>query len=245
MVTMPAPLWPKHGFQRIAIVIPHPDDEIFSVGLARRAVSSGVTVSVVCATRGEKGRLFGRVEKPVDVASHRSHELASSCERIGTEVPIHLDLEDCGIDASSESQIEAFATALGVLQPDVVVSYGEDGGYGHRDHVMVARLLETVRRTALPACDWFQLRFPVGLFSQFTERLRRHAPSRVLPTEQVADVQDDNLIELTLSADEISAKRAVIDAHASQLRRDGCFLFPELESEILQREFYFRVGTDQ
>ncbi len=128
-------------------IVAHPDDESLGFGgtLAKYA-AEGVEVSLVTATRGDRGRFHGH--RPGDprhpgqtaLAEIREHELRAAAATLGVgDVSVlgfgdqQLDSADCG---------EALARIVAELQrvrPDVVVTFGPDGAYGHPDHVAVSQ----------------------------------------------------------------------------------------------------------
>jgi len=217
-------VWPRE-LSRVAAVVPHPDDEVFVAGLLHRAHRGGAHVTLICATRGERGWLFGKPATAEKVAPLRSQELARSCTAIGVNELVHLDLGD-GLVAADKN---AIGGAIEAAAPDLVVSYDIDGGYGHRDHIAVAE--------AVAACGrrWLRLAFPDGLWRAFGRKLARVYPELITESNQPADAI---AWELELTDDGARAKRAAAAAHASQLSAAGAFLFADLEAEIFSRELY-------
>ena len=217
--------WPGE-LGSIAIVVPHPDDEVFAAALMLRAKRAGARVALVCATRGDRGTLHGRPAPPLEVAAHRTKELEASAANLGVDELILLDLPDGGLDASAHADV--VNQSLDGLGCDAVVSYGHDGGYGHRDHVALAEIV------AARDGRWFPLAFHEGLWKPFRQRMIAHAPDLIAPTA----APTTPVWQLTLDDREREAKRRSFMAHESQLTRSGTFLFAALERDILARELY-------
>lgn len=133
--------------RRLLAVLAHPDDEALGFGgtLANYA-SQGVAVSVVTATRGDAGRYQGR--KPGEpghpggeaLAAIREAELRASAAVLGVRDLVVLDHRDQQLDQAEPSGVIAqIAGHVRRLRPDVVVTFGADGAYGHPDHVAVSQ----------------------------------------------------------------------------------------------------------
>ena len=138
----------------------HPDDEATGTGgvLARYAAEGVRTVLVTC-TDGRCGDGPGGVKPgepghvPADVIAMRAAELRRSCDVLGVE---HLELlgyGDSGMmgwaanDAPGAfwtTPVAEAAAKLALLieqyQPDVLVTYDENGFYGHPDHIQAHRV---------------------------------------------------------------------------------------------------------
>jgi LmbE family N-acetylglucosaminyl deacetylase len=138
----------------------HPDDEATSTGgvLARYA-AEGITTILVTCTDGRCGDGPGGVKPgepghdPAAVVAMREAELEASCAALKVT---HLELlgyADSGmmgwptndVDGSFWSTpVAEAAQRLAALilryQPDVVVTYDENGFYGHPDHIQAHRI---------------------------------------------------------------------------------------------------------
>jgi LmbE family N-acetylglucosaminyl deacetylase len=128
-------------------VLAHPDDESLGFGgtLAKYA-RDGVEVFLLTATRGDGGRFRGHPrgdpEHPgrAALAAIREAELRSAAAVLGVSEVTLLDYEDQHLDAASPSQaIAHIARELRRVRPDVVLTFGPDGGYGHPDHIAISQ----------------------------------------------------------------------------------------------------------
>jgi LmbE family N-acetylglucosaminyl deacetylase len=132
---------------RLMAVLAHPDDESLGVGgtLAKYA-SEGADVFLLTATRGDRGRFRGfRPDEPkhpgrLALATIREAELRAAAATLGVcEVSI-LDYHDQDLDrANPDEAIAAIAGHIRRVQPDVVVTFGPDGAYGHPDHIAICQ----------------------------------------------------------------------------------------------------------
>ena len=136
---MPAP--------RLMVVLAHPDDESLGVGgtLAKYA-SEGVDVFLLTATRGEGGRYRGhppddhRHPGPVGLAKIREAELRAAASVLGVRDVSLLDYHDQHLDRADPRQaVAGIVGHLRRIRPDVVVTFGPDGAYGHPDHIAISQ----------------------------------------------------------------------------------------------------------
>ena len=126
--------------RRIMGVFAHPDDEVFCAGgtIASYTITGDETM-IVSATRGEAGQIRDTtVATRASLGRAREAELRASCRCLGVEHVRLLDHRDGTLQRLDRA---AFVAEIGVLldefEPDVVVTFGPDGLYGHPDHVAV------------------------------------------------------------------------------------------------------------
>ncbi|GAB4110812.1 MAG: hypothetical protein Kow001_11830 [Acidobacteriota bacterium] len=122
----------------------HPDDESLGMGgaLARYA-EEGVGVYLVCATRGENGRCGdGRKRPPPEeVGRIRERELRAAAGELGIREVTLLGYPDGALDRADPREATArIARQLRRIRPQVVVTFGPEGAYGHPDHVAICQL---------------------------------------------------------------------------------------------------------
>lgn len=140
----------------------HPDDESSSTGgLLRLAAERGHTTVLVTCTNGDLGDMkdprltLKPRENPADrarLAAIRLDELHRAAAILGVTHVYPLHYRDSGMhgwetnaDAEAFAQVEVTVAAQRLVpiirqhRPDVVVTYDEQGGYGHPDHIMAHR----------------------------------------------------------------------------------------------------------
>jgi LmbE family N-acetylglucosaminyl deacetylase len=130
--------------RRLMCVLAHPDDESLGMGgtLARYA-AEGVETSLITATRGERGRFGDSGERPSSdvVGSTREAELRAAAEILGVRDVTVLGYPDGALDAvDARAAQEAIASHLCRVKPQVVITFGPDGAYGHPDHIAISQL---------------------------------------------------------------------------------------------------------
>ena len=141
----------------------HPDDEVFCVGgTIARAAAAGVETAIVSLTRGEAGQIRDSAAATRrTLGAVRAAELQASAAALGVAEVDCLDLGDGTL--SRRPFTELVATARSVLErfrPDVVVTFGDDGAFGHPDHVLSARATLAAREQLTDPPRILQARFP-------------------------------------------------------------------------------------
>lgn len=141
--------------QRLMIVMPHPDDECFGcASTIARYGAEGASVSLVTMTRGGaglwNGRQSGDLRRLSDV---REFELRDAAAELGVRFLEVFDYPDGAlekveeVDAVRERFVGDIVRCLRSHRPQVVVTFGPEGAYGHPDHKVVSRL--TVQACAI------------------------------------------------------------------------------------------------
>lgn len=146
--------------RRLMAVLAHPDDESLGFGgtLAKYA-AEGAEVALISATRGQAGRFHGLAPTHADhpgaerLAAVREAELRAAARALGVGDLTLLDYGDQQLDrADPDEAIGAIADHVRRWRPDVVVTFGPDGAYGHPDHVAISQFTgAAIVRAADPA----------------------------------------------------------------------------------------------
>jgi LmbE family N-acetylglucosaminyl deacetylase len=116
-------------------------------GVIAKYAAEGIEVSLVVATRGQRGRFHGhprddsRHPGPDALARIREQELDAAAAVLGIHEVTLLEYEDQLLDAASPADaIGHIAHHIRRLRPQVVVTFGPDGTYGHPDHIAISQL---------------------------------------------------------------------------------------------------------
>ncbi|MDG4780184.1 PIG-L family deacetylase [Micromonospora sp. WMMD961] len=232
----------------------HPDDEATSTGgvLARYA-DEGITTVLVTCTDGRCGDGPGGVKPgdpghdPAAVVAMRRAELEASCAVLKVSHLETLDYADSGMMGwSTNDQPGAFwttpvAEAAGRLaelirqyQPDVIVTYDENGFYGHPDHIQAHRItMAAVELTDSPAKVYWTT-VPRTAFEQFGRIMRELGVDWAEPDEAA-----EPMPQLGLPDDEITTW---VDANSY-----GGQKFDALAAHASQTEniFFLQLGRDR
>ncbi|MEZ0091097.1 N-acetyl-1-D-myo-inositol-2-amino-2-deoxy-alpha-D-glucopyranoside deacetylase [Streptacidiphilus sp. EB129] len=153
--------------RRLLLVHAHPDDESIGNGatMARYAAEGAdrSLVTLVTCTLGEEGEVIGAelahlaADREDSLGEHRVGELAAAMRELGVTDHRFLggpgryrDSGMMGVDSNQRPDSfwqadldEAAGHLVGVIRevrPQVLVTYDENGGYGHPDHIQAHRV---------------------------------------------------------------------------------------------------------
>ena len=240
-------------------VFAHPDDEAFGTGgTLTKYAAEGCDVYLVTATHGEAGQIAEPdLATPANLPYVREQELRCACEIYGIHPPRFLNYQDSQLPMVNQGQaVGKLVRIIRELQPQVLVTFGPDGIYGHYDHIAVHRWATIAADLAAdPDC------FPEQLSGACTPHQVSKVYFRALPEEQVASMsQGDKPAAVTMDgvpfyfvgksaeeittaidvSDHLTAKLNGIRCHATQVGRHS--RFSETPDEVM-RERWFRQET--
>jgi N-acetyl-1-D-myo-inositol-2-amino-2-deoxy-alpha-D-glucopyranoside deacetylase len=129
----------------------HPDDETLCSGTMAHYVDAGITVTTVCATRGEVGEIApGTGATPETLGQFRERELRDAMAILGVTDVRFLGYRDSGMAGTPENDdprclhraepehvVEQMVRIIRDVRPDVISTWDASGGYGHPDHIAV------------------------------------------------------------------------------------------------------------
>jgi LmbE family N-acetylglucosaminyl deacetylase len=242
----------------------HPDDEAIGTGgiLARYAAEGVRTVLVTC-TNGELGDAPGGV-KPGEaghderaVVELRRQELEASCEVLGVSHLEMLGYHDSGMEGWPQNEapgsfwqtpVEEPARRLAELmrryEPQVVVTYDENGFYGHPDHIQANRVtLAALSKSGVPDKLYYTA-VARSVLRGFREVLAQAGVELPAEVEENPDFgTPDELITTSVDCSAVAGRKyASLAAHASQ--SENIFFLQmgeELFSSIMGSESFVRV----
>ena len=168
--------------RRLMAVLAHPDDESLGIGgILAKYAAEGVETFLVTATRGDAGR-YGS-HRPGD-AGHpgrsalgriREAELRAAASVLGVKEVALLDYPDQELDrAHPQEAIAAIATWIEHVRPDVVVTFGPDGAYGHPDHIAISQFATAAVVAAGPAvAKLYYIAWPAATWTAYQHVLKK------------------------------------------------------------------------
>jgi LmbE family N-acetylglucosaminyl deacetylase len=242
----------------------HPDDEsIQTGGTMAKAAADGHRVTLVVATRGEYGEVVpGVLDDGEPLGLRRIEETYQSAELLGIERVEFLGYVDSGMmgeptndrrgsfwQADVGHAARRLACILEEEQADVFTFYDEIGGYGHPDHIQVHRVgLRAAELAEVPR------RFMGTMNRDFIlELIRTRMESGDFGDVDAPEIDEENFGQpasrITHAVDvsaHIDAKRASMQAHASQIADDHFFLRLPEEAFAFSfgQEWYIEVGSE-
>jgi LmbE family N-acetylglucosaminyl deacetylase len=212
---------------RLMAVLAHPDDESLGIGgtLAKYA-NEGVDVFLLTATRGDRGRYrdyrFGDPQHPGPsaLAEIREQELRAAASALGVQDVALLDYRDQELDrVPPRDVIAAIVEHLRRVHPDVVITFGPDGAYGHPDHIAISQLATgAVVAAAEPAISkLYYIAWPESTWAAYQSAFKK-LTSMVDGVERQVVPWPDWEITTVLDTRQFSQKVwQAISCHASQM----------------------------
>ncbi|WP_405662803.1 PIG-L family deacetylase [Streptomyces sp. RK9] len=237
----------------------HPDDEATGTGgiLARYAAEGIRTVLVTCTDGGcgdgaEGAKPGDPGHDPAAVVAMRRRELQESCDVLKVSDLETLDYADSGMmgwpsnDAPGsfwQTPVAEGAARLADLirhyRPDVVVTYDENGFYGHPDHIQAHRItMAALEMTDLtPKVYWTTM--PHSTMQRFEEVLRELDDNAPESQPEPDPAEAAALAEIGLPDDEI---RTWVDTTAFSDQK-----FDALAAHASQGEniFFLKMGKER
>ncbi|GGS13597.1 MULTISPECIES: N-acetyl-1-D-myo-inositol-2-amino-2-deoxy-alpha-D-glucopyranoside deacetylase [Actinokineospora] len=227
---------------RLLLVHAHPDDEsLWTGGTIARYAAAGVQVTLVTCTLGEEGEIIPDslaqlgAHAADQLGGYRVAELRAACAALGVSDHRYLGgmgrWRDSGmvdtpanahprafVGGDLDEQAAALAAILAEVRPQVVVTYGPDGGYGHPDHIRA----HEVTVAALASCPEVQrLYYAVVSEGDVEAGLAALAgvdlPYRMPEPGELPVVADREITTRVAIGDHLPAKLRALRAHATQV----------------------------
>lgn len=150
---------------RILAVFAHPDDEVFCCGgTLAKYVAEGAEATIMCATRGEAGQIRdASVATRATLGQAREAELRRAAACLGVQRVDILDHIDGTLREVDRAALTTeVAAEIEEVQPDIVITFGADGAYGHPDHIMIGEVTTAafLERPGGPRGRLFHSHFP-------------------------------------------------------------------------------------
>ncbi|MFJ3620213.1 N-acetyl-1-D-myo-inositol-2-amino-2-deoxy-alpha-D-glucopyranoside deacetylase [Streptomyces iakyrus] len=283
MTELPSPELSEQGgpsprsARRLLLVHAHPDDESINNGATMaRYAAEGAHVTLVTCTLGERGEVI-----PPELAhltgaalgQHRRRELAAAMAELGVDDVRLLggagrysdsgmmglpDNDDpaCFWQADVDEAAAHLVEVIREVRPQVLVTYDDNGGYGHPDHIQAHRVamraVELAAEAGVPIPKVYWNRVPRPVVEEAFARLREDLPGT--PFTKAAEVDDVPGVvpeeRITTEIDgtaHAGAKAAAMSAHATQIAVAGPYfvLSNELAQPVLTTEYYELVRGER
>ena len=269
--------------RRMLLVHAHPDDETIGTGATMaRYAAEHVAVTLVTCTLGEEGEVLepGLEHLAADrddvLGQHRIGELAAACEALrvtdhrflggpgrwrdsgmmGTPANEH---PDCFWRADLDEAVRELVAIVRETRPQVVVTYDDNGGYGHPDHIQAHRVTMAAHEAAADpayapdlgepwaAAKVYWTAVPLSVLQSGIDALKAAGDDlNFFGVDKAEDLPfgvADELVTTEVDArDHLDAKLAAMRAHKTQIAVDGPFF--ALSDNVGHRAFgieHFRL----
>lgn len=259
--------------RRLLLVHAHPDDESIGTGATMAAyAAAGVRVALVTCTLGEEGEIcvpelahLGS-DREDRLGDHRVGELAEACQQLGVSDHYYLggagryrdsgmmgentnDDPRCFWQADLDEATAHMVRVVREVRPQVMVTYDENGFYGHPDHIQAHRV---ARRAFDRAGDesydsgggdpwqpekFYHTAMPSSVIEAGAEALRDAGDDfgAVSADDVPAGIPDQSITTEIDARDHLPAKVAAMRAHRTQIQVDD-WVFA-LSNNLPQRAF--------
>jgi len=150
---------------RVLVIAAHPDDEsVFAGGMIAKYATEGHNVSILLTTRGEGGEMG---DPPLttrqELGSVREQEARAAATALGASELRFLPYQDPVVGPDKTlypiaAELDEFSAAImevmREVRPDVVITHGSGGEYGHPQHIYTHQAVFAALRQLRETHDW-------------------------------------------------------------------------------------------
>jgi N-acetyl-1-D-myo-inositol-2-amino-2-deoxy-alpha-D-glucopyranoside deacetylase len=274
--------------RRMLLVHAHPDDETINNGATMaRYVAEGAHVTLLTCTLGEEGEVLVpelaqlAADQADQLGGYRIGELRTAMAALGVTDWRFLGgpgrYRDSGMmgtpanhkprafwNADLDEAADSAVAVVREVRPQVLVTYDENGGYGHPDHIQAHRVAMRAVELAAdsghrpdlgPAWDVAKVYWccmPRSVLEQGIDAMA--ALGEASPFEGLGDIDEvpfavpDELVDAAVDGRaHAAAKDAAMRSHPTQITVDGPFfaLSNNLGLEVMGTEYYRLVHGER
>lgn len=259
----PADFTPLDVPRRLLLVHAHPDDETIGTGaVMAKYAAEGALVTLVTCTLGEEGEILEpglehlAADREDGLGRHRIGELADAMAALGVRDHRFLggpgrwrdsgmmgtpanERADCFWRADLDEAVRELVAVVREVRPQVVVTYDENGGYGHPDHIQAHRVaVAAFEKAGDPAyapdsgAPWqasklYYTAVPRSVLQAGIDALKAAGEVDFFGVDSADDlpfaVPDEQVTAEVDAGDFLDAKVAAMKAHKTQISVDGPF----------------------
>jgi len=258
----------------LLLVHAHPDDETINNGATMAMyAAAGYSVTLITCTRGEEGEILIpelahlAADKDDGLAPIREAELAAAMSALG--IVDHrflgdplIKYRDSGMMGSESNErpdvfwkadLELAAQRLVEIilevQPQVLVTYDEFGGYGHPDHIQAHRVAMRAAELAAPQWDIQKIYWntmPKSVIQRGIDAMKAAGTDfmGVESAEELPFAKDDDVVTTAIDGNKfVEQKMKAMASHPTQIALDGPFfaLSNNVGLDVWGNEYYTLV----
>jgi N-acetyl-1-D-myo-inositol-2-amino-2-deoxy-alpha-D-glucopyranoside deacetylase len=265
----------KTDGRRLLLVHAHPDDESIGTGATMaKYAAEGAAVTLVTCTLGELGEVippdlaYLAWDKDGGLGQYRIGELAAACAELGVTDHRFLghpgkwrdsgmmgtptnDLDGCFWRADVEEAARDLLAVIREVRPQVIVTYDDNGFYGHPDHIQAHRVAWRAFELAEGLVHkFYATAMPRSVLAEAMALMQADGTggevggadfTRVETVEELPFGTDDDQVTTEIDASEyLDAKLAAMRAHATQIAVDSPFfaLSDKVGRRAMGTEYY-------
>ncbi|MFI9361075.1 N-acetyl-1-D-myo-inositol-2-amino-2-deoxy-alpha-D-glucopyranoside deacetylase [Kitasatospora sp. NPDC053057] len=264
--------------RRLLLVHAHPDDESIGNGATMaRYAAEGARVTLVTCTLGEGGEVIPpelahlTADRDDTLGAHRIGELTEAMRALGVTdfrflggpgryrdsgmmgVPDN-DVPGCFWRADVDEAADHLVAVVREVRPQVLVTYDDNGGYGHPDHIQAHRVAMRAYELAADPAHRPELGAPWRIAKVYWNRMPRSVldaglaataaeaafPGTAQPADVPGVVADEVVTTVLDGTAHAGRKAAAMAAHATQITVDGSSfaLSNHLGQPLFATEYY-------
>lgn len=222
----------------LLVIFAHPDDESTIAPILSKYVREGIKVHLVIATDGRLGTNdFSGLAAGDGLAAIRRGEMQCAADALGVELH-HLEYHDQlkageGYDGHmphAQALIKEVHQLVSDLQPDVLLTFGPDGGSNHLDHRLIGATTTAVflsKKWEQPTALYY-VGTPASLIEMDAAKLLRGVADHYLTTQ------------VTYTDEDFEKAITSMLCHASQFQSEGLRARMEQRRKERNSTIYFR-----
>ncbi|GII75802.1 1D-myo-inositol 2-acetamido-2-deoxy-alpha-D-glucopyranoside deacetylase [Sphaerisporangium rufum] len=264
--------------RRVLFVHAHPDDETIGTGATMaRYAAEGAHVCLVTCTLGEEGEVIPpelrhlAADREDRLGAHRAGELRRACAALGVSDQRFLggagrwrdsgmmgapsnDRPECFWQADLDEAAAELVSVVREVRPQVIVTYDDNGYYGHPDHIQAHRVAwRAFERAGDPAFGAGEPWAPSRFYATAMPLSVLAGAVGTGPFRQVTSVAefgfgvpDEQVTTRVDAAGHLAAKVAALRAHHTQISVAGGHfaLSNDVGQPVLGAEYYTRLAGD-
>jgi N-acetyl-1-D-myo-inositol-2-amino-2-deoxy-alpha-D-glucopyranoside deacetylase len=266
---------PLDRSRRLLLVHAHPDDESIGTGATMaKYAAEGALVTLVTCTLGEEGEVLVpglehlAADRDDGLGAHRVEELAAAMEALRVQDHRFLggpgrwrdsgmmgtpsnDRPECFWRADLDDAVRELVAVVREVRPQVVITYDENGGYGHPDHIQAHRVAVAAFDAAgdpgfapeagepWQSSKLYYTAVPKSLLQAGIDHLKASGHEEFFGVDSADDLPfgnpDEEITTEVDAREHLDAKVAAMRAHKTQIAVDGPFF--ALSNNVGQQAF--------
>lgn len=222
---------------KLIFVFAHPDDEsISSGGTIALLTKKGVKVKLITATRGENGQTNDLCTQE-ELGKVREKELKKVAKVLGISYIYFLNFTDGTLNSLPKNTISGkILDILKKEKPDIVVTFNEEGGSRHPDHIQISKSTTQAFRGYLKMAKKHTKLYYTAIPRSFLEKLRDEGMDyRVFG--KIKGTPDSQITTVIDISETINTKIKALKSHKTQ-RKDWERFLKRMNYKEFKNEFF-------
>lgn len=226
---------------KVLAFFPHPDDETgFAAGFLQKCVACGASVTVICVTKGDRGKSILKTISGDVLAQMRVTEFENAMKVLGINNYMTADFHDGCLEDEYKLVLDYIRIQLKVVKPDYVLTLEPCGIYGHPDHIALSKAVTKIVQEDNGVGNDAKSRLIYAtikpnkafMFNRIRKEMAKE-PDKIIPIEPN--------VEIKLSPVEAVRKIEAFRCHKSQFKPTMLFFMKWFYRDLLIYEYIHLV----